>query len=158
MVTSGLPERLLSTTDPVVTSLSYKREKVLRLTPKCLATAASVARHFGVSRSTILRLQDRLVTTGSVADRTGVRPGRPSVTTAAEDRRMRTIHLRDRFKSVSSTAREWDCGDVSRLTIGRRLRQGGIKCRLPCKKKFISIAAFRLGKLNSTLNTYFNLK
>ena len=42
MVTSGLPERLLSTTDPVVTSLSCKREKVLRLTPKCLATAAAV--------------------------------------------------------------------------------------------------------------------
>ena len=99
-------------------------------------TAAAVARHFGVSRSTFSRLQDRLVTTGLVADRRRV--GRPRVTTAAEDRQMRKIHLRDRFKSVSSTAREWDCGDVSRLTIGRRLRQGGIKCRLPCKKKFIS--------------------
>ena len=42
MVTSGLPERLLSTTDPVVTSLYCKREKVLRLTLKCLAIAAAV--------------------------------------------------------------------------------------------------------------------
>ena len=99
-------------------------------------TAAAVARHFGVSRSTFSRLQDRLVTTGSVVDRR--RSGRPLVTIAAEDRRIRTTHLRERFKSASSTAREWDGGDVSRLTIGRRLRQGGIKCRLPCKKKFIS--------------------
>ena len=34
-------------------------------------TAAAVARHFGVSRSTISRLQDRLVSTGSVADSLG---------------------------------------------------------------------------------------
>ena len=94
-------------------------------------TAAAVARHFGVSRSTISRLQDRLVTTGSVVDRR--RSGRPLVTIAAEDRRIRTTHnLRERFKSASSTAREWDGGDVSRLTIGRGIRQGGIKCRRPC--------------------------
>ena len=102
-------------------------------------TAAAVARHFGVNRSTFSRLHDRLVTdvtTGSVVDRR--RSGRPLVTIAAEDRRIRTTHLKERFKSVSSTAREWDGGDVSRLTIGRGLRQGGIKCRLPCKKKFIS--------------------
>ena len=46
------------------------------------------------------------------------------MTTAAEDRRMRKIHLRDRFKSVSSTAREWNGDNVSRHTVGRRLRQG----------------------------------
>ena len=79
-------------------------------------TAAAVARHFGVSRSTISRLQDRLMTTGSVTDRR--RAGRPRVTTAAEDRRIRTMHLRDRFKSVSSTAREWNGDDVSRHTVG----------------------------------------
>ena len=99
-------------------------------------TAAAIARHFSVSRSTFSRLQYRLVTTGSVVDRR--RSGRPLVTIAAEDRWIRNTHLRERFKSASSTAREWDGGDVSRLTIGRRLRQGGIKCRLPCKKKFIS--------------------
>ena len=94
-------------------------------------TAAAVARHFGVSRSTISRLQGRLVTTGSVAD--GRRSGRPRVTTAAQDRRIRTTHLRNRFKSDSSTAREWD--DISRHTVGRRLREEGIRCRRPCKKK-----------------------
>ena len=95
-------------------------------------TAAAVARHFGVSRSTISRLQGRLVTTGSVAD--GRRSGRPRVTTAAQDRRIRTTHLRNRFKSASSTAREWDGDDISRHTVGRRLREEGIKCRRPCKK------------------------
>ena len=85
-------------------------------------TAPAVARHFSVSRSAISRLQDKLVTTGS-----------------AEDRRMRTTHLRYRFMSVSSTAREWYDYDVSRHNVGRRLRQDVyIKCRRPCKKKFIS--------------------
>ena len=99
-------------------------------------TAAAVARHFGVSRSTISRLQGRLGTTGSVAD--GRRSGRPRVTTAAQDRRIRTTHLRNRFKSVSSTAREWDGDDISRHIVGRRLREEGIRCRRPCKIKFIS--------------------
>ena len=67
-------------------------------------TAAAVARHFGVSRSTISRLQGRLGTTGSMAE--GGRSGRPRVTTAAQDRRIRTTHLRNRFKSASSTVRE----------------------------------------------------
>ena len=84
-------------------------------------TAPAVARHFSVSRSASSRLQDKLVTTGS-----------------AEDRRMRTTHLRYRFMSASSTAREWDDdGDVSRHNVGCHLRQDGIKCRRPCKKKFI---------------------
>ena len=52
-------------------------------------TAAAVARHFGVSRGTISRLQDRLVTTGSVVDRR--RSGRPLVTIAVEDRRIRVL-------------------------------------------------------------------
>ena len=82
-------------------------------------TAPAVARHFSVSRSASSRLQDKLVTTGS-----------------AEDRRMRTTHLRYRFMSASSTAREWDDDDdVGRHNVGCHLRQDCIKCRRPCKKK-----------------------
>ena len=94
-------------------------------------TAVSVARHSGVSRSIISRLQDMLVTTWSVAD--GRRSGRPRVTTAAEESGIRTTYLRNRFKSMSISVLEWSVAEVSRHTVGRRLRLDGIKCRRPCK-------------------------
>ena len=120
-------------------------------------TAAAFTRHFGVSRSTISRLQGRLVTTGSVAD--GRRSGRPRLTTATQDRGVRTTRLRNRLKSGSSTAREWDGNDISRHTVGRRLREEGIKCCRPCKKKFISDIngverlRYATGKVRWTLDT-----
>ena len=84
-------------------------------------TAAAVARHFGVSRSTISRLQGMLVMTGSVAD--GRRSGRPRLRTAANDRRIRATHLGEYFKSVISKALEWDSDEVSKHIVGRLLRQ-----------------------------------
>ena len=98
---------------------------------------AAVSRYFGVSRSTISRLQGRLATTGSVADRSPT--GRPLETSASEDRHIRTTHLRRQFKSASSTAREWvGSNDIGRHTVSRRLREVGLRCRRPCKKKFLS--------------------
>ena len=41
-VTRGLPERLPSATDHVVTNMSCKREMMLRLKPECLATATAI--------------------------------------------------------------------------------------------------------------------
>ena len=59
-----------------------------------------VAAHFNVNRMTIFCLQRRENQTGDVVDLP--RSGRPYKTTAAEDRLIRTTHLRDRFKSASS--------------------------------------------------------
>ena len=63
---------------------------------------SAVARRFGVAVSTICRLQQRHLQTGSVQDRP--RPGQPRVTTAAQDRSIRTAHLRDRFRTATATA------------------------------------------------------
>ena len=65
----------------------------------------NVARHFNVNRRTIDRLKSKFNYTGTVADQQ--RPGRPRKTTAAEDRQIRTAHLRNRLKSASDTARTW---------------------------------------------------
>ena len=56
------------------------------------SSVKDVAQHFGVHRTTIDRLNRKKQQTGSVKDLR--RPGRPRVTTAAEDRAIRTSHLR----------------------------------------------------------------
>ena len=62
-----------------------------------------VAAHFNVRRSTIFRVKQKLNQTGDLVDLP--RSGRPKKTTDAEDRHIRTVHLRNRFRSASETAR-----------------------------------------------------
>ena len=66
--------------------------------------SADVARHFGVSPATIIRLRDRQQQTGATADRP--RSGRPRVTTPGQNRHIRLMHLRQRFRPATLTARE----------------------------------------------------
>ena len=90
-----------------------------------------VAQFFNCHRTTISKLKSRVQRTGSVKDMP--RTGRPRVTSAADDRLIQTTHLRNRFKTASSTAREWP-GDLSRKTVSRRLKAVGLLCRRPAKK------------------------
>lgn len=89
---------------------------------------AQVARRFGVHRSTIQRLQTRLQQTGSTHDRP--RSGQPRVTTPAQDRHIRVMHLRDRFRVPAETASETvgrNRPRISYRTVQRRLRERGIR-------------------------------
>ena len=63
-----------------------------------------VAQQFGVHESTISRLVQRLRATSRLTDRP--RSGRPRVTTQRQDRRIRLIHLRNRLRTATETARE----------------------------------------------------
>ena len=98
-----------------------------------ISNVPTVARHFNVNRSTIQRLINRVNASGSVSD--GQRSGRPRKTTDAEDRRIRTTHLRNRFQSATETARTWIGNSrISRFTVRRRLFEQGIFCRRPVKR------------------------
>ena len=91
---------------------------------------SAVARRFGVAVSTICRQQQRHLQTGSVQDRP--RPGQPRVTTAAQDRSIRTAHLRDRFRTATATANATPGrhnNRISRQTVLNRLRDHGIRAR-----------------------------
>ena len=90
-----------------------------------------IANNFNCHRATIHKLKSRYQTTGHVGDLP--RTGRPRVTTDAEDRRIRISHLRNRFKTVSSTGREWQ-RNFGRQTISRLLKDYGLFCRRPAKK------------------------
>lgn len=94
--------------------------------------AYQVAAAFRVHPTTIYRLQERVATTGTVADRP--RPGQPRVTTPRQDRAIRHRHLQDRFATAAATARatQGQRGrPISRQTVRRRLLDGHITCHRP---------------------------
>ncbi|XP_067667599.1 uncharacterized protein [Haliotis asinina] len=93
------------------------------------ANNAVIARTFGCSRKTVTQLMQRLRQAGSTSD--GPRSGRPRVTTPAEDRRIRKIHLRNRFVTATSTATTALGHRISRHTVYRRLRERGIRAHHP---------------------------
>ena len=65
---------------------------------------SDVSTAFGCHRFTIIRLQQRFQQTGGVAD--SRRPGRPSVTNPRTDRFITLTHLRRRFQTATSSARQ----------------------------------------------------
>ena len=91
-----------------------------------------VAAAMGVSKSTITRLRQRYVQTGSVEDRP--RTGQPRVTSQRTDRVIRLTHLRRRFQAATETANATPGRNRPRIspqTVRRRLREAGIRCRRP---------------------------
>ena len=100
---------------------------------------SQVARHFGCSRTAIRKLVERHAETGSVDDRP--RPGRERVTTPEQDRYIRLLHLRNRFRSASRTARETPGTHNPRIsspTVRRRLRQCDLRCRRPVRGNILT--------------------
>ena len=88
-----------------------------------------MAHNFRAHQKTIERLVRKSLATGTVKV---CRVLRLRVTTAAEDRAIRTAHLRRRFQTAAATSTRWVSGHViGRHTVRRRLRNGGILCKRP---------------------------
>ena len=79
---------------------------------------SNVSRAFGCYRNTMIRLRQRFQQTVGVADRR--RPGRPRVTNPQTDWFITLTHLRRRFQTATSSARQYG---ISKHTVLRRLRQ-----------------------------------
>ena len=95
-----------------------------------------VAAYFNVNRTTIDRLKRKTIQTADVVELQ--RSGRPSKKIAAEDRHIRTMHLRDRFKSESETVRNWRGHvQIGLKTVIRRLNADGLRCRRPVQKQVL---------------------
>ena len=100
---------------------------------------SQVARHFGCSRTAMRNLVERHTETGSVDDRP--RPGRERVTTPEQDRYIRLLHLRNRFRPASRTARETPGRHNPRIsspTVRRRLRERALRCRRPVRGNILT--------------------
>ena len=79
---------------------------------------SNVSRAFGCHRNTIIRLRQRFQQTGGVADHR--RPGRPSVTNPRTDRFITLTHIRRRFQTATSSARQYG---IDKQTVWYRIRQ-----------------------------------
>ncbi|KAK7088583.1 hypothetical protein V1264_022489 [Littorina saxatilis] len=106
-----------------------------------------VANAFGVHPSTIIRLWQRYLQTGSTNDLT--RSGRPRVTTERENRAIYRQHVRDPFHTAAATAIDV-AGNrnrpVSSRTVRRRLVDRGLHGRRPAKRAPVLTAHARLGR------------
>lgn len=101
------------------------------------ATTGHVARTFGCSVVTVRNLRQRYQQTGQTSDRP--RTGRPRITTAREDQYLRTLHLRNRFLTVTSSAATSLGHPLSRRTVARRLRAFGIRAYRPFRGTVLTI-------------------
>ena len=96
-----------------------ENQRILALTMLARGdNVTNVSRALVCHRNTVIRLRQRFQQTGGVADRR--RSGRPRVTNQQTDRFITLTHLRRRFQTASSTARQYG---ISRQTVLRRLRQ-----------------------------------
>uniref|UniRef100_A0AAZ3QAH7 Helix-turn-helix domain-containing protein n=1 Tax=Oncorhynchus tshawytscha TaxID=74940 RepID=A0AAZ3QAH7_ONCTS len=89
---------------------------------------ADVARAINCNARTVRRLRQRYKETGQTADRP--RSSRPLVTTPAQDRYIRTSHLRDRYRMATTTARVTPGKhnpSISAQTVCNRLREAGLR-------------------------------
>ena len=84
----------------------------------CGDNVSNVRTPFGCHRNTIIRLRQRFQQTGVVADRR--KPDRPRVTNPQMDRFITLTHLRRRFQTATSSARQYG---ISKQTVLSRLRQ-----------------------------------
>ena len=94
-----------------------QNQLIQALTMVARGDVSNVSRAFGCHRNTIW-LRQRFQQTGGVADRR--RPGRPRVTNPQMDRFITLTHLRRRFQTVTSSARQYG---ISKQTVLRHLRQ-----------------------------------
>ena len=91
-----------------------------------------VSHQFGVQESTISRLVQRLRATGRLTDRP--RSGRPRITTQRQDRRIRLVHLHNRLRTATETAKEVIRTHGHRVcprTVRNRLREFYLRPRPP---------------------------
>ena len=89
---------------------------------------SNVSRAFGCHRNTIIRLRQHFQQTGGVADRRT--PGRPRVANPRTDRFITLMHIRRRFQTATSSARQYGISKQRVLCNCRQARQP-IRLRRP---------------------------
>ena len=88
------------------------------------------AKQFGVHRNAVDALWRRYQKFGTTRDRP--RSGRPRVTSNRQDTYIRMVHLRDRLRTATLTARSIPgLRRISPRTLRNRLRERGIRPRRP---------------------------
>uniref|UniRef100_A0A674DDV1 Transposase Tc1-like domain-containing protein n=1 Tax=Salmo trutta TaxID=8032 RepID=A0A674DDV1_SALTR len=116
---------------------AHLRERALGMLQGGMRTA-DVAWAINCNVHTVRRLRQRYRETGRTADRP--RSGRPRVTTPTQDRYIRTSHLRDRYRTATTTARATPGThnpSTSAQTVRNRLREAGLRACRPVVRQVL---------------------
>ena len=117
---------------------AHLRERALGMLQGGMRTA-DVARAINCNVRTVRCLRQRYRETGWTADHP--RSGRPRVTTPAQDRYIRTSHLRDRYRMATTTARVtpgMHNPSISAQTVCNRLREAGLRACRPVIRQILT--------------------
>uniref|UniRef100_A0A674C2M4 Transposase Tc1-like domain-containing protein n=1 Tax=Salmo trutta TaxID=8032 RepID=A0A674C2M4_SALTR len=117
---------------------AHLRERALGKLQGGIRTA-DVARAINCNVSTVRRLRQCYRETGRTADRP--HSGRPCVTTPAQDRYIRTSHLRDRYRMATTTVRVTPGThnpSISAQTVLNRLREAGLRACRPVVRQVLT--------------------
>ena len=117
---------------------AHLRERALGMLQGGMRTA-DVARAINCNVRTVRRIRRRYRETGPTADRP--HSGRPRVTTPAQDRYIRTSHLRDRYRMATTTARVTPGThnpSISAQTVRNRLREAGLRACRPVVRQVLT--------------------
>nr|ACI68988.1 Transposable element Tc1 transposase [Salmo salar] len=117
---------------------AHLRERALGTLQGGMRTA-DVARAINRNVRTVRHLRQRYRETGWTADHP--RSGRPRVTTPAQDRYIRTSHLRDRYRMATTTARVtpgMHNPSISAQTVHNRLREAGLRACRPVVRQVLT--------------------
>uniref|UniRef100_A0A8K9UD77 Transposase Tc1-like domain-containing protein n=1 Tax=Oncorhynchus mykiss TaxID=8022 RepID=A0A8K9UD77_ONCMY len=100
---------------------------------------ADVVKAINCNVRTVRCLRQHYRETGRTADRS--RSGRPHVTTPAQDRYIRTSHLRDRYRMATTTARVTPGThnpSISAQTVCNGLREAGLRACRPVVRQVLT--------------------
>ena len=100
---------------------------------------ADVVREINCNDHTVRHRRQHYRETGRTADRP--RSGRPCVTTPAQDRYIRTSHLRDRYRMASTTAQVtpgMHNPSISAQTARNRLSEAGVTACRPVVRQVLT--------------------
>ena len=97
------------------------------------------AREIGINQIQVSRLIAKYRQTNDVTDRP--RPGRPRLSSAADDRVLVRSSVRDPKAPCSELRQQWQNLNVqaSTRTVDRRLNKAGLKVRRPRRRTFLAL-------------------
>ena len=117
---------------------AHLREHALRILQGGMRTA-DVTRAINCNVCAVRHLRQCYRETGRTAEHP--RSGRPRVTTPAQDRYIRTSHLRDRYRMATKTARVTPGThnpSISAQTVRNRLREAGLRACRPVVRQVLT--------------------
>ena len=123
----------------VIKNLDSKSKKEIMSLLQQGKTNRVISNSLKISKSTIGRISKLYNRTGKFIKQEVM--GRPKKTSPNEDRIIRQIALKDRFKTAAQITRKINSArqtPISSKTVGRRLNEIGLFTRSPAKKPLIS--------------------